>query len=54
MTSQPRKETITLHTLPNILSRILESLAFLILRSKEYNLINIFFSNIMQKMRQGD
>ena len=43
MTLQLRKETITLHTLPKILLRILESLAFLILRSKEYNLINIFF-----------
>ena len=58
MTSQPGKQTITIHMLPNI-SRIEDNQTMKCGQLIGYNVRNIFcekyFSlNITQKMRQGD
>ena len=52
MTSRPGLQTIAIHILPNISqSKVNQAIKFGQL--KEYNKINIFFSKIMRKMRQG-
>ena len=53
MTSQPGLQTIAIHILPNI-SQSKGNQTTKFSQLLEYNKRNLFFSKIMQKMRQGD
>ena len=53
MTSQPGLQTIAIHILPNI-SQSKGNQTMKFSQLLEYNKRNLFFSKIMQKIRQGD